>query len=313
MVKNQFSEPNVKHYLLTDVLAPFGHLLTFPPVRKLQKRKLALIKHRMTKRPYFGPDLLPDFNFGSDLEKAQKKAAQKSFALSADIVNSKKKDDFVRKASDPSSDFFLPVDAPPERVIEFLKSPDFELVSPRSLYVALCKARKVPKDSVVLDWLNKVDYHGDPTSVLHQSEGAEKKLGALLTSFGIAHKTQNDLIKQHFLDQLMSIEDTASRLETCLANGLEYEPVPKPVMVTPDFLFVDSVVVKSGKYHQVKWIEYKNQLGMKGPLYSSTLNQIQKYVKKWGPGAIVYSLGIVEDFSFDECPECIILDFYLDF
>lgn len=318
MVKSQVLE--VKYYYPKRDIEIFGPLLMFPPTRKLEKTKIALIKKRMMKKPYFGAGLLPDFDSGTELEKSQKKAVQKAFALGMDMGYTAQRRKFIETLLSETDNFDcetpqISARSSAEEIISFLSDPGFHTSSPRTIYTGLCRAWKTRKNPKVVKFLNETDYQGDPAHMLEKSKASEAFFGEFLSNHGILYQTQEELVKEYHETKISVIGEIADRLETAFQKDQVdevWEPVPKPTMVTPDFLLRHPIVVWSGtdyRYHQVKWIEYKNQFGMKGPLYQNTVKQIQKYVRKWGPGAIVYSLGIAEDFSIPECPECAILDF----
>lgn len=312
MVKSQVLE--VKCYDIDDKgLKIFGSssLLIFPPTRKLEKTKIELIKKRMMKKPYFGAGLLPDFDSGTELEKAQKKAVQKAFALGMDMGYTAQRRKFIETLLSETTPR-ISARSSADEVIGFLSDPGFATSSPRTIYTGLCRAWKTRKNPKVMKFFNETDYQGDPARILEKSKASEAFFGEFLSNHGILYQSQEELVKEFHETKISVIGEIADRLESAFRSDEPYEPVPKPVMVTPDFLLKQPLMVWSGtdyRYHQIKWIEYKNQFGMKGPLYLNTVKQIQKYVKKWGHGAVVYSLGIAEDFSIPECPECTILDF----
>lgn len=313
MVKSQILL-EVKCYYPSEGLEVFGPLLIFPPTRKLQKTKLALIRKRMMRKPYFGAALLPDFDSGTKLEKAQKKAAQKAFALGMDMGYTAQRKKLIETLLSETTPRISQTSSVTE-MINFLSDPGLiEPVptSPRTIYVGLCRAWRIQKNPEVVKFLNETDYQGDPALTLEKSKASETFFGDFLSNHGILYQTQEELVKEYHETKISVIGEIADRLESSFRLDEPYHPVPKPPLITPDFLLRHPLVVWSDidhRYHQVKWIEYKNQFGMKGPLYLNTVKQIQKYAKKWGPGAIVYSLGIAEDFSIPECPECVILDF----
>lgn len=66
-------------------------------------------------------------------------------------------------------------------------------------------------------------------------------------------------------------------------------------IATPDVLFVDEVVL-NGK--PCMWLEYKDYIGTTTPfLANSNIKQIQRYNMHFGPGAICFHRGCVEDFA----------------
>jgi hypothetical protein len=65
---------------------------------------------------------------------------------------------------------------------------------------------------------------------------------------------------------------------------------------TPDLLFLDIVYIND---KLTKWIDFKDYLGTNIKfLYKSNSNQTTRYVAEWGPGALCYSYGFVENLMF---------------
>lgn len=63
-------------------------------------------------------------------------------------------------------------------------------------------------------------------------------------------------------------------------------------VITPDILFTSPVFINGV---EVKWIDYKDYTGTKIHfLYSSNVEQAQRYVTKWGPGALCYHYSFIE-------------------
>lgn len=74
-------------------------------------------------------------------------------------------------------------------------------------------------------------------------------------------------------------------------------------VVTPDILFTSRVFINN---IEVKWIDYKDYVGTTIHfLYSSNAEQANRYVTKWGPGALCYHHGFINDLKI---PSTMLLD-----
>ena len=63
-------------------------------------------------------------------------------------------------------------------------------------------------------------------------------------------------------------------------------------IATPDVLFNDEVFING---NLIKWIDYKDYIGTNvNFLYRSNLEQVNRYEKIWGPGALCYHRSFVE-------------------
>lgn len=75
-------------------------------------------------------------------------------------------------------------------------------------------------------------------------------------------------------------------------------------IITPDILFTDEVHINGIRVH---WIDYKDYVLTSIPfLFQSATKQGNKYVAKFGPGAICYARGVVAGVAFDN-PDVMIL------
>lgn len=80
------------------------------------------------------------------------------------------------------------------------------------------------------------------------------------------------------------------KTETELRNQYNSSDKSQP-LITPDFLLEKPIIiiVDSVEY-EINWIEVKNFLGMNfNPLYRSMIAQRDKYTKRYGKGAIIFS------------------------
>jgi hypothetical protein len=148
-------------------------------------------------------------------------------------------------------------------------------ISPYRYYVALCKHVERAADPIIKDWLVGLDVAAPFWSQQSQIESSkeEERLGKYFESLGISFKHENQL-----------------RYEQSLLYG---QPIS-----TPDFVFDPPIKIKVGDALEVevKWIDYKNHLGIaEGIIFHKTKEQVSKYYKKWGYGALIYGLGVVEN------------------
>lgn len=104
----------------------------------------------------------------------------------------------------------------------------------------------------------------DQTKSLLLSQQYEKCVEDMLIKNKINYKTQEQLTEE------------------------QIKKYGKPVN-TPDFLLLDDVVI-NGK--PVKWIDAKNFYGSTYPVMKKKIDkQVQKYISKWGCGAIIFNRG----------------------
>ena len=76
------------------------------------------------------------------------------------------------------------------------------------------------------------------------------------------------------------------------------EKYGRPIL-TPDFLILNELFINNKK---INWIDAKNYFGANTILIKKTINnQINKYNKEFGPGAIIFNLGYSSELinSFD--------------
>jgi hypothetical protein len=101
---------------------------------------------------------------------------------------------------------------------------------------------------------------------LKQSLKFEKKVEDILIKHGITYKTQESLIKE-----------------------TPYS--------TPDFLLNSKITIDK---KDINWIEVKNFYGACTKfIYKKIQKQISKYIKLYGPGCLIFSLGACSDMKFD--------------
>jgi hypothetical protein len=100
----------------------------------------------------------------------------------------------------------------------------------------------------------------------------EKQIGKFLSKYSIKFKTQEDLAKEQIIKYGKAIN-------------------------TPDFLILSKFTI-NGK--QINWIDAKNFYGAKSWFIKFSLkNQIIKYIKEWGFGAIVFSQGVSSELKIN--------------
>ncbi len=102
-----------------------------------------------------------------------------------------------------------------------------------------------------------------------KSAAYEDAVGAHLRARGLGFKTENDLRAEH-----------AARRDTT------------PLM-TPDFLFTQPVTIDG---RRVAWLDAKDFMAYDGKLVAKSLaRQAAKYTARFGPGAFVFSGGLMCD------------------
>lgn len=104
-----------------------------------------------------------------------------------------------------------------------------------------------------------------------KSQAYEDAVGAYLKGRGLEFKTENDLRAEH---------EAATRAQQ--------EPAP---LLTPDFLFTRPVAIGG---RRVVWLDAKDYPLYGGKLVASSLaRQAEKYTARFGPGAMVFSGGLM--------------------
>ena len=115
----------------------------------------------------------------------------------------------------------------------------------------------------------------------------------------------HDITQSHSAKRLEAGQNFEDSIEKILkVNGIQYqtekdlaeEQIKSSgcVIATPDFLFRDLVTIQG---HQARWIECKSFTGASLPtLKHNILCQLEKYVHHWGPGAVIFRYGYVDDF-----------------
>lgn len=112
----------------------------------------------------------------------------------------------------------------------------------------------------------------DQSQIHADSEQFELDIKNILDKLNIQYKTQEDLVQ-----------------EQIKSHG-------KPIN-TPDFLIKSDLFINGQK---INWIDAKNFYGSNIPFVKEKIKkQTEKYLKKWGPGSIVFSLGFNEKLHYN--------------
>jgi hypothetical protein len=101
-----------------------------------------------------------------------------------------------------------------------------------------------------------------------RSQAFEDAVGAHLQSLGVAYRTEEALRREH----------------------AEAGPEAPPLL-TPDFLLEAPAVIEGREVH---WLDAKNYPAVDDPVTArSTARQVDKYTAAFGPGALVFSGGVM--------------------
>ncbi len=110
------------------------------------------------------------------------------------------------------------------------------------------------------------------SEIKEDSESFEKDIAKVLDKNNINYKTQEELAKE------------------------QIELYGKPIN-TPDFLITSNLYINGVK---INWIDAKNFYGANIPFIKDKIKkQTEKYLKTWGSGCIVFSLGFNEKLHFN--------------
>ncbi len=111
------------------------------------------------------------------------------------------------------------------------------------------------------------EHYSHVAQISAAADSAEARLVALIKAQGIPCRTQAELSEEQTLESGRAI-------------------------ITPDILFTAPTYMNGSP---VYWIDYKNYIGIPVPFQvAKTAVQVDKYTKKWGPGAIIYGASFVE-------------------
>jgi hypothetical protein len=122
---------------------------------------------------------------------------------------------------------------------------------------------------------NKLDIYVTINQDTSQEYAAlyEKRLGEFLTKHGVKFKTQEELSEEQSSEHGRPIN-------------------------TPDFLIQGELIINGRSIH---WIDAKNFYGSNSwKVKHSIKKQTQKYIDEWGSGAVIFSLGFVENLYINE-------------
>lgn len=104
------------------------------------------------------------------------------------------------------------------------------------------------------------------------AENFEKTIEEFLRSQSVKFKTQKELVEEQIITH------------------------SKPIN-TPDFLILDDLIINGRK---INWIDAKYFFGSCNKMLIEKIkSQTKKYIKKWGSGALCFSLGFNENLQFD--------------
>lgn len=103
------------------------------------------------------------------------------------------------------------------------------------------------------------------------AENFEKAIEEFLRLQSVRFKTQKELVDEQIITH------------------------SKPVN-TPDFLILDDLIING---HKINWIDAKYFFGSCNKMLIEKIkSQTEKYIKKWGSGALCFSLGFNENLQF---------------
>jgi len=132
----------------------------------------------------------------------------------------------------------------------------------------------------------------DQAAQLADACAFERNLEALLRSRGVAFRTQGDLL-------------SAQRAAKSAKDDKDDDATRSTL--TPDIL-VDGALRINGR--EVRWMDAKNSFGgTSRTLTRKTHAQARKYVDEFGPGAIVYALGLAAPHTDEMGDDVCVLDF----
>jgi hypothetical protein len=104
----------------------------------------------------------------------------------------------------------------------------------------------------------------DNSKISKESENFEKEVEEFLKSHNIKYKTQEELVEEQ------------TKIYGHATN-------------TPDFLIKSDFIINN---YKINWIDAKNFYGANVPFIKDKIKkQTEKYLKTWGSGAVVFSLG----------------------
>ena len=130
------------------------------------------------------------------------------------------------------------------------------------------------RDKKQLDIAIKNDAYAliNQDEILKKSGEFEEKIEKILNLLNIKYKTQNDLA-----------------VEQIKKNN-------NPIN-TPDFLILDNFYINGIK---INWIDAKNFYGMNSKFTKKKIkSQTDKYINKWGIGAIIFSISFCSKLNFE--------------
>ncbi len=111
----------------------------------------------------------------------------------------------------------------------------------------------------------------DNTKIREDSIEFEKSIQQILDMYSIKYKTQEDLVEE------------------------QIKEYGKPIN-TPDFLILSDFYINNFK---INWIDAKNFYGSNIPFVKKKIEiQTKKYLDKWGPGCVIFSLGFNDNIKY---------------
>lgn len=112
---------------------------------------------------------------------------------------------------------------------------------------------------------------------------------------------QNEILKKSFdfelkIQNILDFKNIKYKTQEQLAEE-QIELFNTPIN-TPDFLILNNLII-NGK--EIKWIDAKNFYGVNSQFMKQKIkHQTKKYLKKWGPGAIIFNLGFGSKLNFND-------------
>lgn len=123
-------------------------------------------------------------------------------------------------------------------------------------------------------WAKSIDLTAPETHSAHFQKAMkyEETVEKIIQSWGIGYQTQEELVAEQ--------------------TGKYGRP-----LATPDFLLQYPVLLEvNKKRYEVNWVDAKDYLAYGGFMDSGLREQAKKYTGLFGPGAFIFSQGIVDDF-----------------
>jgi hypothetical protein len=139
-------------------------------------------------------------------------------------------------------------------------------------------------------------FEADPGSSLNgmrtkaRAQAFEDAVGAALRAQGAVFQTEEELRSTDEFRAAEARRLTAEAAQEPARGEMHEGRAPNPVL-TPDFLFTAPTTING---HRVTWLDAKNYMAYDSKLVlKSTVKQAKKYVEHFGPGAFVFSGGVL--------------------